>query len=193
MLRQEQWRQSACGWSPCITCQAAPLLIVSSTKEDRQRPKQGLPEHWVWKRQRGSCPHLQIYGLGVGEAHGYRHQDRQGFHLLSYTSAHKTWGRASAVLAPDHVCHPSPGNSIETAPNVSEEQGVKLLYPHSGNREEYSTLAFVYPKWCLGVQEKFMLETDELHVRGIWIKGIFLVSFGLSKTFFSCCLLLKYY
>ena len=37
-----------------------------------------------------------------------------------YASAHKTWAREpSAVFSPDHFCHPSPGNSIAGAPNVS--------------------------------------------------------------------------
>ena len=52
----------------CVAGQVAPLLIVSSTKEDRQRSKQGLSAHWVWKRQRCPCPHLQILmGGGAGK------------------------------------------------------------------------------------------------------------------------------
>ena len=92
----------------------------------------------------------------MGEAHGYGHQDRQGSPLLPTPLLTEPGEEPSAVFAPDHACHPSPDNSIETAPSVSKEQGVEPLYPHSGNREEHSTLAFfVYPKRCLGVQEKF--------------------------------------
>lgn len=59
-----------------------------------------------------------------------------------------------------------------------------MSHAYSGNEKNGTSGFFMYPKWCLGLQEKFTFPGQEIeqYLGAILVKGIFLVNFGLSKN-----------